>query len=285
MKQSEKQQIKSKLAIYCERIGSQNKAANTLKGVSPASVSQILNDKWEAVSEEMWRSIAAQIGYDPHKWNVVETRGYKRMYNLLSDSQENSEVFAVTGDAGCGKSEAISCYTSQHKNVYTLSCSEFWNRKYFLVELLKAMGRDSSGFTVAEMMGDVIFFLKRARTPLLILDEFDKLSDQVLYFFISIYNALEDHCGIVISSTDYLSKRMGKGLRSNRKGYSEIYSRFGRKFIPMPCVNDSDVASVCIANGIDDTKTIENIISDCDCDLRRVKRLIHAAKKSLDAKN
>lgn len=285
MKEIEKIQIKNELVTYCERMGSQNKAANTLKGVSTAIISQVLNENWDAISDEMFRSLAAQIGYKQCAWNTVETRGYKRMYSLLDDSQQNSEVFAITGDAGCGKSEAIASYARTHRNVYMLTCSEYWNRKFFLVGLLKTMGRDPSGFTVSEMMEDVIFFLKRSNKPLLIMDEFDKLTDQVLNFFITIYNSVQDHCGIVISSTNYLERRITRGLRSNKKGYAEIYSRFGRKFIPMPSVNDSDIASVCMANGIVDDKVVENIISDSDGDLRRVKRLIHASKKSFGQKN
>ena len=53
----------------------------------------------------------------------------------------------------------------------------------------------------------------------------------------------------------------------------------GRKFIPMPVVNGTDIAAVCIANGIADRAKIEEIIDDSECDLRRVKRLVHAAKK------
>jgi len=285
MEELEKNLIKNALASYCQQKGSQNKAANSLNGVSSALISQVLNGNWENISNDMWRSIAAQIGHKRQSWITVETSGYRRMTDLLTDSQDNAQVFAITGDAGCGKSEAIMAYTKSHKNVYMVSCSEYWNRKYFLVELLKTMGRDPSGFTVSEMMEDVIFFLKRANRPLLIMDEFDKLTDQVLNFFITIYNELNGHCGMVVSSTSYLERRISRGLRGNRKGYNEIYSRFGRKFIPMPVVNDSDVAAVCMANGVEDTKVIESIITDCDCDLRRVKRLIHASKKSLGAKN
>lgn len=284
MKELDKLQIKAHLASYCERMGSQNKAANSLKGVSSAVLSQVLNDNWDLISGEMWRSIAAQTGYVSQRWVTVETRGYQRMYSILSDAQKSSEVLAVTGDAGSGKSEAIMSYTRANKGVYTLVCSEYWNRKFFLSVLLKTMGRDPSGFTVGEMMEDVIFFLKKESRPLLVLDEFDKLTDQVLYFFISIYNALEGRVGIVISSTNYLERRIKKGLQSNRKGYAEIYSRFGRKFIPMPLVSHGDVTAVCAANGITDRKVIEKIIDDCAFDMRRVKRLVHAESKKKETK-
>lgn len=241
----------------------------------------MLNGNWELITEEMWRNVAAQIGYDARQWIIVQTEGYNRMYKLLADAQENALVLAVTGDAGCGKSQAIEYYARHHRDVFALSCSEYWNRKQFLTELLQAMGVEATGSTVAEMMSEAILTLKRKATPIIVLDEADKLSDQVLYFFISLYNKLEDHCGIIICATDYLKKRITRGVKANRKGYKEIYSRVGRKFIPMPVVNGEDIAAVCVANGITDRATIEEIIDDSECDLRRVKRRVHAEKKRL----
>jgi len=280
MKKTEKQAIAEKLQAYVESKESQNKAAKTLKGVSPATVSQVLNGNWDLISEDMWRTIATQIGYDARKWAVVQTEGYNEMYEVLSDAQENALVFAVIGDAGCGKSQAIKVYGERNRNTLVLSCSEYWNRKQFLVELLRSLGVDAAGCTVVDMMADAVHQLKRRDGVLLVLDEADKLSDQILYFFITLYNQLEDHIGIVLCATQHLEKRITKGVRNNRKGYREIYSRIARKFVQMPVVNASDIAAVCMANGITDKKTINEIVDDSDCDLRRVKRLVFAAKQS-----
>lgn len=283
MRKLEKQAIADKLKEYVAGKESQNKAAHTLQGVSAATISQIVNGKWELISEEMWRTVATQIGYDPRRWVVVETEGYGRMYDVLADAQENALVFAVTGDAGCGKSQAIKAYADRTRGVLVLSCSEYWNRKQFLSELLRALGIDCGGTTVVDMVADVVYQLKRRDGVLLVLDEADKLSDQVLHFFITLYNKLEDHVGIVLCATQYLEKRIRRGVQNNRKGYREIYSRIGRKFIPMPVVNGGDIASVCMANGVADKRQIELIVDDSDCDLRRVKRLVHAVKQSSNA--
>lgn len=280
MKKTEKQAIAERLQAYVASKESQNKAAKTLKGVSPATVSQVLNGNWELISEDMWRTIATQIGYDARKWVVVETEGYDSMYEVLSDAQENALVFAVIGDAGCGKSQAIKVYGERNRNTLVLSCSEYWNRKQFLMELLRSLGVDASGCTVVDMVADAVHQLKRREGVLLVLDEADKLSDQILYFFITLYNQLEDHIGIVLCATQHLEKRIVRGVRNNRKGYREIYSRIARKFVQMPVVNASDIAAVCMANGITDKKTISEIVDDSDCDLRRVKRLVFAAKQS-----
>lgn len=282
MKQTEKQAIAEKLKAYVGSKESQNKAAKALKGVSAATVSQVLNGNWELISDEMWRTIASQIGYEARKWVVVQTEGYDSMYEVLSDAQENALVFAVIGDAGCGKSQAIKVYGERNHNTLVLSCSEYWNRKQFLMELLRSLGVDASGCTVVDMVADAVHQLKRREGVLLVLDEADKLSDQILYFFITLYNQLEDHIGIVMCATQHLEKRIVRGVRNNRKGYREIYSRIARKFVQMPVVNASDIAAVCMANGIMDKQTINEIVDDSDCDLRRVKRLVFAAKQSLN---
>lgn len=275
-----KNQIKDKLAEYCSRYESQNKASNSLKGVSSATISQVLNNNWELISDEMWRKIASQIGYASDDWTVVETRDFRLLTALLNDAQANSNVFAVTGDAGTGKSLALRNYSVTNKRVYLLQCNEYWNRKMFLQELLSAIGKDYSGYTVGEMMFEAVKSLKTQETPLVILDEADKLSDQVLYFFITMYNQLEDHCGIVLVATSHLEKRIKRGIKLNKKGYTEIYSRIGRKFLELKGVGSNDVKAICVANGITDTRTIKEIYEDSECDLRRVKRKIHAVKQT-----
>lgn len=283
MKTSEKQAIADRLREYVAAKQSQQKAANSMHSVSAATISQMLNGNWEQITDQMWRTVASQAGYDPRNWAIVETEGYRRMYDILTDAQSGSMVFAVTGDAGCGKTQAIKAYAGRNRNVLALSCSEYWNRRQFLAELLQSLGVEASGSTVAELVADAVHQLKRRENILLILDEADKLSDQVLHFFITLYNKLEDHCGIVICATQYLEKRIRRGVMNNRKGYKEIYSRIGRKFIPMPVVHAGDVAAVCIANGVKAKPQIEQIADDCDCDLRRVKRLVFAIKEDSNA--
>lgn len=279
MENLKKQQIANALRTYCERYESQNRAANSLKGVSAATVSQMLNQNWELIRDDMWRNVHAQIGYKEDKWETVETGDYKRMITLLNDVQQSSLVMGITGDAGTGKTFACKQYTANNRQVYLLCCNEYWNRKLFLTELLTAMGRDYTGFTVGEMMNEAVRTLKIQENPMVILDEADKLSDQVLYFFITLYNHLEDECGIVLCATSHLEKRIKRGIKLNKKGYNEIWSRLGRKCIHLKGVTAADVAAICTANGIDGAGDINSVIDDCESDLRRVKRRVHAISR------
>ena len=272
----EKEMIRVRLGEYCEMKGSQKRAATSLVGVSPATVTQIVTGKWELINEKMWRSIAAQIGVKQTRWNIVETRNYKALSEIFADAQENALVLAVCGEAGTGKSLTAAHYGAENPNVYVLACSEYWNRKTFLRELLRVMGKNPAGDTVGDMVDDVVMELKRRENPLIILDEADKLSDQVMFFFITFYNKLEDYCGIVLMATDYLEKKVRRGLRLNKKGYKEIYSRIGRRFMAMPGLSATDISDVCRANGVEGLREIETVKKDCEGDLRRVKRKCHA---------
>ena len=280
MEDIKKQQISNALRGYCERYDSQAKAANSLKNVSPATVSQMLNGKWELIRDDMWRNVAAQIGWKEEKWNAVATRDFTTLTRILGDVKDNALVMAVTGDAGSGKTFALKQYTESNKQVYMLCCNEYWNRKAFLNELLQAMGRDASGLTVNDMMLEAVRYLKMQESPLLILDEADKLSDKVLYFFISLYNALEGECGMLMVATSHLELRIRKGVKANRKGYNEIWSRIGRKCVTLKGVSAADITAVCEANGVTDRRDIDLVINDSESDLRRVRRKIHAIVSS-----
>lgn len=275
-----KEQIAKDLRTYVQNAagGSANKASKMLKNVSNAYISQIMNGKWEMISDDAWRNIQKQVCNLNPDWVSVETTANKALMRLFEDAKQFSNVFGIIADAGAGKSHTCAQFASQ-ENVFLVSCSEFYNRKSFLTDLLRVMGKDSGGYTVGEMMAHVINQIRKMDRPIIILDEADKLSDQVLYFFISLYNMLEDQCGIILLATDFLEKRVERGLRLNKKGYKEIFSRLGRKFIQIKQPTRADMNKVIQANGISDPLIIARIINESEGDLRRVKRLVHAAKR------
>jgi Cdc6-like AAA superfamily ATPase len=202
---------------------------------------------------------------------------------FYGDAQQFSLVLAITGNAGSGKTETAKKYEAENKNVFRMSCNEYWDKKWFLRELLSKMGKETDGMTLPEMMFKAVTTLKSTEKPLIILDEADKLADTVLLFFITLYNELEGHCGIIIMATQYLEKRIRRGIATQKKGYREIYSRVGLRFIELEQTTFSDIKAVCVANKVTDEQAIRAIAKDCDGDIRRVKRLVFANKRAKDA--
>jgi len=107
--------------------------------------------------------------------------------------------------------------------------------------------------------------------PLIIIDQMDKLKDASLDFFIDFYNDLVGHCGFALSGVPALEKRILRGVKNDRSGYFELWSRIGRKFLKLKPLQFSDVEAICKANGLNDMDRIEDVFAGCDNDLRRVK--------------
>lgn len=278
MNDVQKKEIQAALNAYVGGFESQAKAVKLLKNISEATIINIRKNNWESVSDAMWTSLAKQIGITiKGKWNIVRIVPFVAMQALLDDAKEYSNVYALIATAGIGKTSTSKWYAYNRPNAYFLECAEYFNRKIFLSKLLGTMGQDASG-SVSEMMDRIVETMLRQEKPIIILGEADKLPDNVLYFFITLYNMLEGKCAIVLMATNFLKKKIDNGLRLNRKGYAEIYSRLGRKFVTIPPVTAEEVAQICIANGVHEQVKHVEIFNECDGDLRRVERAVHKHK-------
>ena len=270
-----KRDIQLGLREFCNRFG-QSQAARMLDNVSAATISTILNGKFEAIADGMWNNIANQIGMERERWNAVETTNYRMLMRLLQDAQDNQLWMAVTGNAGTGKTFSCKQYLKGRDEVFFVSCDPDWNKRDFFAMLLRQVGKNPSGMALVQMKQTLIMSLRRCGTPLIILDEADKLSDTVLNSFITLYNDIQYVCGVVLIATEYLGKRFDLGVRYNKKGFNELWSRVGRTCVPLKGVTQEDVVDICRANGIDDYKVIDGIIGMCEGDLRRVHRRVFA---------
>lgn len=279
----QKNEIRDLLAQYVDRYPSQNRAANTLVGVSAGTLSTILNGRYDTISDDMFIKIRNQIA--PRKgddWKLCETTLFKELSALLTDAQLYQNVAWATSPAGSGKSTTVADYVKHHENAFVISCSEDMKRSDFIREMARVIGVNVADLSMHDALDRVTKYLLSLDEPLLIFDEGDKLPDTVFYYFITIYNRIEGHCGIVFTSTNYIKRRMEIGLSYNKKGYDEIHSRICRKFIDLTPANGNEVAAVAHANGIADEKTIKAVVKDaatCAFDLRRVRREVHKQKR------
>lgn len=276
MNKLQKEQIKVKLEQYVSIKGSNEKAANAMGITSSATISQILNDNWDKISDQMWRSIGAQVGWESGQWNIASTRDYRMLMALLNDAKDKSLVYGVVGAEGTGKTESFKAFSSQNKNVFWIRGNEFFTPKFFFQTLLTQMGKDYGTMNVPELSRKTVLELEKLENPLVIFDEADKLPDKVLSFFIALYNELEDRVGIILAATSFLKKKIEKGVHQNKRGFREMYSRLGKTFIELKGLNSVDVRSICNVNGVTDAKQITEIDHKCAGDIRRIKKLVHS---------
>ena len=274
--ESQKKEIVIALQTYIADFASQSKAAASLKDVSEATCIQMIANRWKDISEQMWINVGKQIGWNTKQVHIVETQDVRTLVEFFEIAREEGANFGITGNAGTGKTFTSAWYANLNRKnaVYHIACSEYWNKKMFLSAILDKMGITNTGYNVGEMMNSIVTNLRKQYQPLLIIDEIDKVSDNVLYFYITLYNELKGLCGIVMLGTDYLSKRIDRGVQRNTKGFKEIYSRLGSKFITLDSTDHKEVAEICIAHGITDKLDIQEIFNIYKGDLRTIDRQI-----------
>jgi DNA transposition AAA+ family ATPase len=188
MEQKEKIAIVNQLRGYIAQKGSQNKAANSLKGVSAAVISHLLSGNWEPYSEDMFRKIGAQIGYNSNEWQFAPTTNAIDLLNLLEDAKLNSFVLSVIGNAGAGKSESTKKFAAENQNVIRVECGQYWDRRFFLEESLRQLGDRNIPLRISHMMREIVGTLKKIDRPQVIIDEIDNVPDFVLLFLITLEN-------------------------------------------------------------------------------------------------
>ena len=286
MEESEKRIIVENLKSYIQKYPSQNKAAGSLEGISAGTLSSMLNGNWSRISDAMWTKVAEQVkptcSSSATGWTIVETGAFQEISYAMQDAQEYMNVTWVVGEAGCGKTTTGRLYAESHKEAFYILCSEDMLKGEFVRTIARRLGIRSEGYTVRELWQAIIDSIIQMERPLIIFDEADKLPESVFQYFISMYNNLEDRCGVVFLSTDYIKRRISNGLRYGRKGYKEIFSRIGRKYFDLEPTSAQDVYAICTANGITSREEIDKIIKEgdgCDFDLRRIKKSVHRLKR------
>ncbi|MDR0612374.1 MAG: AAA family ATPase [Dysgonamonadaceae bacterium] len=283
----EKDAIRDSLQAYCAKYPSQNKAAGSLKGVSAGTVSTILNGKYENISDEMFRNISSQVGSVAAAggWQIAETKAFRDIMKAMRDAQELRLVTWITGDSGCGKTTVARIYAKENREVFYIDCRKDMCRHNFVREFARTVGIKIEGHSTYDAWDFIMREIIQMDFPLIVLNEADKLCDDVFLYIIDMYNTLEDYAGIVFFSTDQIKRRVDTGLRYNKKGYQEVSSRIGRRFYDLDPTSPNDVYAVCMANGVTEKKKTDAVIKDSQAysfDLRRVKKIIQILKRQAE---
>jgi AAA domain len=292
-------------AIENERVilGSYTKVSTKIDIATATITNNMKNQhRWSYVSDSMWSKAAHALGvtFETTTWNIVDTTNSKLMESALKLAQTESMFIAISEKAGSGKTAGIRKYKMEDESnaVFNLQCQE-WTKKQFMINLSQHLGITLRTNETLAIGNQVIEFMKERASvgkPLLILDEADKLRPSALRYLIHFYNLLEDECGLVICGTENLEKEIKRGVQKALKGYDEIDSRLGRKFINLVGITHQDVVNICSSNGITEPLIIGRIWDESEAkdrlisgkyvqvvsDLRRLKRLIQRERKKLN---
>lgn len=268
METQQKHQISTEVALMADKLSQQKIAVKA--NVSGATINHIINGKWDLIKDEMWRKVQVALKIDLG-WNHADTSNYLNLMQLIRITQKGGMSIAISMKEGRSKSHTYKRYERTNENVILVECKNYWTKKTYVQALLRSAGLSSEG-TVGELIENFIEHVRTLKTPIIIIDQADKLKDPQLDLFMDFYNDLEGHCAFVLSGVLALSKRVLRGVQRDKVGYRELFSRVGRKFIALPNFTLEDATLVCRANGIEDEDSIMQIYNASEQDMRGLKR-------------
>ena len=265
MKDTQKSKIVEAMVSKIETLGISQANAAKMIGVSAATITNIKNGKWQNITDA-WRKVQQWVGFD--EWQIVETANIKGMVRTFRHAQEQSITKALSYRQGSGKSCGATYYTSRTRNAFYLECEPHYTKKVFLQKLSKVMGLTLHS-SISDMVDAIVDRLNSLDKPLVVLDEFDQLSERVLPFFKTFYN--KARCGFVLIGGEHFPKRITRGVKLAKQSYCEIFSRLGAEFIPLHKIDSNMIKAICEANGVYEKAQINEIVKYANGDLRRVK--------------
>ena len=274
MTTEQKQVIATEVVRLAKLYGKKDKTSASKvavkAGVSSATISHITQGKWDGIADEMWRKIKVKlrINFD---WKTADTANVNYIKKKLDYAKENGKSIGFAHDAGTGKSHTFRMYENNIKNVIYLECMRYWTPRSYTKAFALACGLDDAGNTV-ENIENIVNHIAELDKPLIIIDQMDKLKDGSMSLFVDLYNHFDENCGFVLSGVPALSKMIKAGVKNDKFGCREIWSRIGRKFLSLKPLTLKDVTAICNANDYYDEENIQTIFNTCDGDLRNVKK-------------
>lgn len=265
---------------WIERLGSQSAVARKV-GINNGALSTWLAGKYGAKTDSLDAKIAAALDFKQKAWVTVETVTNYRQIKLVFDNAQNENLwFAISNKAGSGKTETLEHIYNNDKSGNVLFINaESWTARQFLTKLAEKLEGpvQGSGYkSVAQLTDIVVAYINGLNSPVLMIDNADKLRPSALRCLIPIYDRTRYKLGVILCGTENLEKEIKHGVAKNWKGYDEIDSRLGRSYIHLMGASRADVVAMLQANGIQDNDTIEYIWNN----LEKVKKPVKKMKKA-----
>lgn len=202
-------------------------------GINNAQYSRIKNGDTEKVlGEAQWISLARKLGVslnnDP-EWKTANTPVYQFINAQLELCQQQSVSGILCDLSDIGKTYAAKIYARTHRGAVYVDCSQVKSKQKLIRYIAKELGVGSTG-RYADVYEDLVFYLKTIPTPLIILDEAGDLQYEAFLEIKALWNATEGACGYYMMGADGLKEKMHRAINTKKVGYTELFSRFGKRY-------------------------------------------------------
>ncbi|MFC4262440.1 AAA family ATPase [Ferruginibacter yonginensis] len=261
--------------------GSDSKHAKSLN-INSAVYSQIKAGKLDGnlLSKGEWirlaRELEVPIGNEI-VWKTANTSVYQTISAQMKFCKENSQCAVFCDDADLGKTHTAKDFAKRNLNTVYQDCSQTKTKQLLVRTIAESFGLDSVGKYI-DVKNNLVYYLKTLEQPMIILDEFGDLNYDAFLEIKALWNATEGACAWYALGADGLKVKIERGRNCKKVGYTEFFSRFGKKYQHVVPMGKDDkeafylqlVATVLKANlpaGVD----VQKVTKSCNNSLRRAK--------------
>lgn len=251
----EKAEIKKAVNDYCKERGLSKSSFAFKCGISDATITALMKDRWETLSKEMCLRIWNFMNCD--KFNdLYQNTDFVSTIKACDMARKYRFMVGVTADTGMGKTTALRTYARQ-KNVFYVSYDKTMNASQFFVSLLRELALPFTS-TLNDMMTFAVDKLNRLETPLLIIDEAGKLTHAMILYLQVLRDRTCGNCGIVLAGMPYFKANLQKNAAREKEGYAEFLRRINiwHSFVGL---QPKEVEEVCSLHGITDKDKIREL--------------------------
>jgi len=212
--------------------GSDAKFAISL-GINNAQFSRIKNgDLTKVLADAVWITLARRQGISVNNapaWKIASTPVFEFITAQLEICQNEGISSLLCDLSDIGKTITAVHYAKTHKNAVYCDCSQVKSKQKMIRYIAKEFGVGNSG-KYADVYEDLVFYLKTLPNPLIILDEAGDLQYDAVLEIKALWNATEHTCGYYMLGADGLQEKMRRAIDHKKVGYTELFSRFGKKY-------------------------------------------------------
>lgn len=275
-----REQIASALRRWMEKTEvSQNAAARQLR-ISAATLSQILNGKWELISDQMFLQLRSQLKMG-NSWEIMQTPNLNRIHALCDDARINSRMLGVAGASGLGKTSALDVYRTSHPNTWYVLCDSEMKKKDLVREITRAMGIEADG-TIRELLVKICDKLNATPHGLLIFDDCGKLKIEFLRIIQFLFDKTDGvsgdrTTGIIVSGTEDFYHTFMRHAAKGSYSMPELRRRIGY-WLRLNRPNRAIIKSIAEFNGIQDADILKYLYA-CVKDYGTLRELITNIKR------
>ncbi|NNV54565.1 ATP-binding protein [Limnovirga soli] len=211
-----------------------------------------VKDKTVELDDKWFLQLAAFIGLSMQKtyWETLSTRQFVLQIAALKNAKETGKTAMIIGSTGVGKTKNTDVFC--HKmplHTYRVTVSSLYKLVDIVTELTELLGLEFASINSARIQTNsvkirvdkIVAKLKEIKrnggNPIIIFDEGENMEMSVLKMLKGLYDALKDHCAIVVIGTEQLLNKLLNLRKRNRDAIPQLYRRFKAGLVTLPGIN------------------------------------------------